>query len=136
MRHPLIAAAALGLAACQPRGNDHADDPPEPPAFAGEFDARGANPIWSLHVGTDALVLEQDGKPTISAPNPGRLGDDGEAVWSTTAGGEPFIVTLADRGECSDGTSNIVYPYVAVVMLGEATLRGCAAKRSSPAAAK
>lgn len=134
MRPALFAALALTLAACQPRGNESETPPPEAVAFAGEFDARGDD--WSVQIRRAQITLERKGQPALVVANPGRIGEDDQGVWSTSAGETPFIVTLVDEGECRDGTTDLLYPYVAVVTLGEATLRGCAAKLAAPAKAR
>jgi len=135
MRPALFAALALTLAACQPRGDHSEAPPPEAVAFAGEFDARGDD--WTAQIRRAQITLERKGQPALVVANPGRIGEDDQGVWSTMVGGEtPFIVTLVDEGECRDGTTDLLYPYVAVVTLGEATLRGCAAKLAAPAAAR
>lgn len=132
MRPALFAALALTLAACQPRGDQSEAPPPEAVAFAGEFDARGDD--WTVQIRRAQITLERKGQPALVVANPGRIGEDDQGVWSTMVGGEtPFIVTLVDEGECRDGTTDLLYPYVAVVTLGEATLRGCAAKLAAPA---
>lgn len=151
MRHALLALAAFVLAACQPQAPDGepaqppADAPaeadasePEEPAdetddtFAGDIDARGTEPFWALEIRADRITLTRpDPEPPVSAPNPGRVETGSEAVWSTMAAGKPFIVTLVEEGDCSDGMSDLIYPYIAVVTLGDLTFRGCAAKSSA-----
>lgn len=149
MRHALLAIAALMLAACQPQGPDGkraeapADapaPPPEPPPppeepkeFVGDIDARGTEPFWSLEIRANALTLKRpDPDKDVSAANPGAVDDGSQAVWSTvTADGKAFIVTLVMDGVCSDGMSDLTYPYVAVVTYGDLTYRGCAYKMSN-----
>ena len=129
MRPALFAALALGLAGCQAR--EAHDDPPPPPETVGEFDARGDD--WTVQIRRAQITLERKGEPALVVANPGRIGEDDQGVWSTSAGETPFIVTLVDEGGCRDGTTDLLYPYVAVVTLGETTLRGCAARLAAPA---
>lgn len=148
MRHALLALAAVALAACQPQAPDGEpapppadaaeapaeapDEPTEPTEFAGDIDARGTEPFWGLQIRAATITLTRpDPTPPVSAPNPGLQDAGAEAVWSTTADGKPFIVTLVNEGSCSDGMSDLVYPYVAVVTLGDLTFRGCAYKASA-----
>ena len=131
MRRTLIAAAALALAACQPKAADegHIEDPPQVRSpFTGDIDAAGTRPVWSLKIRADKLTLIREGMKPVVADNPGVLGEESRAVWSTTVDGQALIVTLLDYGECRDGTSDLLYPYVAMVTLGETTLEGCASR--------
>ena len=137
MRRTLIAAAAaLALAACQPKGDEaHIDEPPPPQnPFVGDIDATGMRPPWSLKIRADKLTLTMDGRAPVVVANPGVLGEDARAVWSTSVDGQALIVTLLDEGQCRDGTSDLLYPYVAMVTLGETTLQGCASRLQGRAA--
>ncbi len=153
MRHALLALAAVALVACQPQDPEGAPAPtpadapdltgvpqttPPPPGtsefnnFAGDIDARGTEPFWNLQIRAGTIILTRpDPEPAITTPNPGVQETGGEAVWSTSHEGKPFIVTLVNEGSCSDGMSDLVYPYVAVVTLGDLTFRGCAYKASA-----
>lgn len=132
MRRTVIAAAALlALSACQRQGGDdqHIDEPPPPQnPFVGDIDATGMRPPWSLKIRADKLTLNLEGRAPVVVDNPGVLGEDARAVWSTTVDGQALIVTLLDEGQCRDGTSDLLYPYVAMVTLGETTLQGCASR--------
>jgi uncharacterized membrane protein len=148
MRHALLAFAALMLAACQPQAPDGkraeppADAPappipPEPPPppeepkeFVGDIDARGTEPFWALEIRKETLTLKRPAPDKeLAVRNPGAVNDGSQAVWSTVApDGKAFIVTLVMEGPCSDGMSDLTYPYVAVVTYGALTYRGCAYK--------
>lgn len=145
MRHALLAIAALVLMGCQPQSPDGApapppaDAPPAPPPpeepplppkmFTGDLDARGTEPFWSLTVRADKITLTRpDPAKPVVVDNPGSTDDGAQAVWSTSYEGQPFIVTMAMEGPCSDGMSDASYPYFAVVTLGDLTFRGCANK--------
>lgn len=142
--------AALLLAACQPQSPDgkaapppadapeppKAAEPPEGPEepaaskeFTGDLDARGNEPFWALAIRPDKITFTRpDPEPPVVVDNPGAGVDDGQhAVWSTTKDGKTFMVSLAQE-ECSDGMSDLKYPYLAVVTLGDQTFRGCAFK--------
>ncbi|WP_309644458.1 hypothetical protein [Phenylobacterium sp.] len=149
MRHALPATfAALLLCACQPQAPDGepapppadapappkapepSDVPPDPPKeFLGDIDARGTEPFWALEIRADRITFKRpDPEAALSVPNPGATDDGGrEAVWSTTKDGKTFMVSLA-QDDCSDGMSDLRYPYIAVVTLGDQTFRGCAFK--------
>ncbi|MDP3852956.1 hypothetical protein [Phenylobacterium sp.] len=140
------AVAVLMLAACQPQAPDgepapppaDAADVPAPPEepeepetpkeFTGDIDARGTEPFWAVQIRADKIALTRpDPEPAVVAANPGANDDGQKAVWSTTANGKTFMVSLAQE-DCSDGMSNLNYPYLAVVTLGDLTFRGCANK--------
>jgi uncharacterized membrane protein len=130
IRRALIAAVAvLALSACQRQGGEHSDEPPPPQnLFGGDIDAAGMGPPWSLKIRADKLTLNQDGRAPVVVDNPGVLDEEDRAVWSTTVDGQALIVTLLDAGQCRDGTSDLLYPYVAMVTFGETTLQGCASR--------
>lgn len=137
-----IADAADAVAEAADKAAEAAEDAAEraeqaaedaaPKEFAGDLDARGTEPFWNLQIRAGAITLTrpEPAKP-VSAANPGVQETGSEAVWSTTADGKAFIVTLVDEGTCSDGMSELNYPYMAVVTLGELTFRGCAYKTSA-----
>jgi uncharacterized membrane protein len=136
IRRALIAAVAvLALSACQRQGGKHSDAPPPPQnLFVGDIDAAGMRPPWSLKIRADKLTLNQDGRAPVVVDNPGVLDEEDRAVWSTTVDGQVLIVTLLDEGQCRDGTSDLLYPYVAMVTFGETTLQGCASRLQGRAA--
>lgn len=103
-----------------------------PKEFGGDIDARGTEPFWNLEIRPGAITLTrpEPSKP-VTVANPGVQETGGEAVWSTSVDGKAFIVTLVNEGTCSDGMSDLDYPYMAVVTLGELTYRGCAYKTSA-----
>lgn len=135
MRHPAIPAFCLLLAACQ---QPAATAPPRPEAeapspFTGELDARGTEPFWALKIRGDALTLSRPGQTDASAGNPGPTVEGDTAVWNATLDGQPLIVTLSrPAGDCSDGMSDLSYPYEAQVVIGSEILRGCAFQTQRP----
>lgn len=65
-------------------------------------------------------------RPTLSASNPGASVTAKGASWRVSAQGKTLAIELT-RSACSDGMSDRVYPYKAVVTLGGEVLKGCAA---------
>lgn len=133
----VTAGLALALAACQPQAPDGgaaappADAPTpaaEGTAFSGLIRAVGTEPFWGLQIEADELILIQMDDGRTTAPNPGPDLSEGQAVWrSTDSKGAPFTVTLRAQ-PCSDGMSDLEYPYEAQVEAAGRTLSGCAAK--------
>jgi len=142
---PIIAAGfalalAVALSACQPQDPDGAvatppaDAPaaPAPPpalpaAFAGDIDAVGTEPFWSVSIRKDALTLSRPDDPDVAAaPGVPKI-EAGKAVWTQAAGGKPLVVTLT-IGPCTDGMSDRTFPLAAQVKFGDLTLDGCAAR--------
>lgn len=104
-----------------------------PKEFGGDINASGTEPFWGLEIRPSGLKFTRpEPEAAITAPNPGVQEAGAEAVWSsTTSDGKAFIVTLVNEGSCSDGMSDLKYPYMAVVTLGSLTYRGCAYKTSA-----
>ena len=129
--------AALALAGCD-RG-----PPPEkvatgeikapPPAASPgpapvpeqRFQALGNEPFWSVFV--------EPGRLRYSTPEnikgtdfPAKRAVEGEAqVWIGTFEGSQFTLRIAP-GTCSDGMSDTIYVYTAMVAFAGQTLQGCA----------
>jgi uncharacterized membrane protein len=141
----LISAAlsALLLAACGQEAPGGADAPPpadapaapeaptaDPAApFKVDFSASGTEPFWRLDIkGTD-VTLSGPITETVPAPheaaNAGLAATDGAATWTAQAGATPVVVKVT-KGDCSDGMSDLTYPYSAEVAWGAQTLKGCA----------
>lgn len=142
MRHPAPVLLALLLCACggEPKSPpaEVAAAPPrvgeEPSLFDGDLDARGTEPFWGLKIRADGLTISRPGAEDIRAPNPGLVEADDTAVWTTTLDGQPLIVTITDNGPCSDGMSDLRYPFVAQMVIGTETLTGCAFRTGEPPA--
>jgi uncharacterized membrane protein len=54
-----------------------------------------------------------------------RTFDGNDVVWTGTYAGAPFILRVSP-GKCSDGMSDTVYPFTAVLTVSGQTERGCA----------
>jgi uncharacterized membrane protein len=139
----VLAASALALAACDrpaeeaPGGMDApppADAPAAAPAadpaapFRVDFSASGTEPFWRVDIkGTD-ITLSGPVTETIPAPhvaaNAGLAATGDAATWTAQAGTTPVVVKVT-KGDCSDGMSDLTYPYSAEVSWGGQTLKGC-----------
>lgn len=137
----LLAVSALALAACGQEAPGGADAPPPadapatpPPAadpaapFRIDFSASGTEPFWRVDIkGTDITlsgpITEMVAAPHVAA-NAGLAATDGAATWTAQAGATPVVVKVT-KGDCSDGMSDLTYPYSAEVAWGGTTLKGC-----------
>lgn len=136
----LFAVSALLLASCNkpaeeaPGGTDApppADAPapaPDPAApFKVDFSASGTEPFWRVDIkGTD-ITLSGPAAETVSTPAASDASlevADGAATWTGQAGTTSVTVKVTP-GECSDGMSDLKYPYTAVVVWGGTEFKGC-----------
>ncbi|ATC33735.1 hypothetical protein CA606_16100 [Caulobacter vibrioides] len=140
MRHALLIAAALMLAACgAPMGSSEEAPPPADapvtvgPDYSGDFDALGTEPFWAVKVRAESVTLTRPDAPEVTTANPGVRADGEQGVWDGTAGEQRLVLRLTP-GECSDGMSDRRYGYAAEVWIDGETLRGCAAKTAALAA--
>lgn len=140
MRHALLIAAALMLAACgAPMGSSEDAPPPADapitvgPDYSGDFDALGTEPFWAVKVRAESVTLTRPDQPEVTTANPGVRADGEQGVWDGTAGEQRLVLRLTP-GECSDGMSDRRYGYAAEVWIDGETLRGCAAKTAALAA--
>lgn len=134
-----LSAIAVLLAACQPEapGGGEALPPadapsapstpaaPSPPAEAQDvaFSASGTEPFWRIDIKNDQITLTRPDAPAATATSAALTIGTGMS-WTATAGSSAVTVKLT-KGECSDGMSDLKYPYVAEVTWGAETLKGC-----------
>jgi len=99
--------------------------PTPPPAFQGEFDLRGTDPLWVVNVRSREITVMRPDHPTLKAPNYGPRMAGPQAVWATLAGEEPIIIAMVEQA-CSDGASD--YTYAAELQIDNGTFGGCATR--------
>ncbi|MBI5942415.1 MAG: hypothetical protein HY859_18555 [Caulobacterales bacterium] len=136
-----LSVTAFLLAACSPEapGGGEAAPPADAPAtpaapateipaeFAGDFSAAGNEPFWRVDIKGQAIVLSgpaAENVQTTTAANAGLATTADSATWTAQAGTTPVVVKVT-RGDCSDGMSDLTYPYKAEVNWGAETLKGC-----------
>lgn len=142
--------AVLGLVGCSPQAPDGA--PATPPAdapagapavpvvtpevakkigttdFSGPMIARGNEPFWAVRMEGTKFTLVRPDHPEVTFEAPGAQITPGHGVWrAKAADGQAMTVTLY-VSDCSDGMSDMKYPFVAEVEYAGQSLRGCAAK--------
>lgn len=141
----------LVLAGCGP-SQDAASGPPSPPAdappspppvaapapappadFSRPLNAVGTEPFWSVTIRPEGLVFSAPDQAGITAPATAPTVSGDAARWAATGSdGMPLTVSLT-LAHCSDGMSDAVHPFTAVVEAGGRTLKGCAAYATAPA---
>lgn len=160
MRHLPPVLVILALAGCGPQAPDGstaappADAPPPaagpteaqaeatvitpakatPAPFAGDLNALGTEPFWSVQIRGDQVKLSRPDHEDVMAPNPGPEVKGGQAVWTAIRPEGPMTITLT-KGDCSDGMSDRQYPMTAQVEFAGQALKGCAASAAALAAA-
>jgi len=126
-RLPTLAALLLAAAACTPAQTDGVD--PEGKAFDAVAPQEvvtlvGTEPFWNLTVeGDTGLWSSPENQPGARIALR-RFAGNGGLSFSGGVGGEPFTATLTP-GQCSDGMSDRVFPFVATIALGGETFAGC-----------
>lgn len=101
MRHALLIAAALTLAACgAPMGASEEAPPPADapvtvgPDYSGDFDAVGTEPFWSVKVRAESLTLSRPDQADVATANPGVRADGEQGVWDATADERRLVLRL------------------------------------------
>lgn len=127
MSRCLPALAVLLLAACSPARQDGIDPKGQ------TFDAvapdetvtlTGTEPFWAVTIDGERARYSNPDHPEGFDFTVSRFAGNNGLGFSGTLFEEPFTATLTP-GDCSDGMSDLTYPFVATIALGEETLPGC-----------
>jgi len=87
----------------------------------------GTEPFWGLDIRPGQLKLSGPDRKDLIAPHAGPQIQGDTAVWEgKSADGAPLKVTLMTEA-CSDGMSDLSYPYRARIEATAEVLTGCAA---------
>jgi uncharacterized membrane protein len=136
----------LMLAACQPQDPDgKAASPPvdaraqttgvAPKPASGGMDisqpiiARGTEPFWAVTVADGkTLTLKRPGEADVVFQAGGAAVQPGRATWIAAGpAGRQMTLTLYVSA-CSDGMSDLAYPWTAELVMPGEVLNGCAGK--------
>lgn len=122
---------AIGLSGCVPaamsgRGADGAEAMTNE-SIPSQLIARGTEPFWAIDVEGGRLVWKTPDQPEGAAVSAGRR-IDGAGVRYIAHDASAFELAIAP-GRCSDGMSDLVYPFTATWSHGGRTWRGCALPR-------
>lgn len=99
-----------------------------PLALPQRLQALGTEPFWSVEVTGEGMTYTTPDLPAGARIAATTSPESGGQRYSGTLGGEAFGL-LVTPGTCSDGMSDIVYPYTATLTIGPRTERGCARAR-------
>jgi uncharacterized membrane protein len=92
------------------------------------FQALGTEPFWAVEV-TSGRLRYSTPENQQGSDFPARRAIEGDAqVWSATFEGSHFTLRIAP-GTCSDGMSDTVYAFTALVAFAGETRQGCARLR-------
>lgn len=131
-----LSVTAVLLAACSPEapGGGEAQPPadapsapadPSPPAETEPIaiSASGTEPFWRVDVTNQGFTLTRPDTPaqTLTGVEVTIAGDSINMV----SAGPPAVRATFTKGECSDGMSDLKYPYKAELTWGAETLKGC-----------
>lgn len=106
-----------------PTASDAATDAP---AFPASFRALGTEPFWAVHVGPDRLrYMTPEDQQGQSVPYTREQTAIDEVVLTARVGGKDLVLK-GRMAECSDGMSDVVYPYAVTLSLGGQQEEGCA----------
>lgn len=134
LRLSTIAAVMFAAAACTPASEDSIDPQGKTFDAVGPQETvtlTGTEPFWNLVVaGESGTWTTPDNQPGTAFAVTRFAGNNGLG-FSGTLDGRELTATLTP-GECSDGMSDRVFPYVATVALGGETLKGCGYTDSQP----
>lgn len=137
----IVLSSCLLLAACQPAADaptpvPPADAPaaapapasaPAGPDFSKDINAVGTEPFWAVDIRSRDLKLSGPDRKDLTAAHGGAAVQGDSATWEgKAADGSPLRITLTAEA-CSDGMSDLSYPYKARVETTGEQLLGCAA---------
>jgi len=96
-----------------------------------EFTALGTEPFWSIKTTEGTIVYSTPELPygvrliAGSGYSRNELKGQESASFSAKLNGEVLVLRI-EKGTCSDGMSDTVYPFTATLRIGTRTEKGCA----------
>lgn len=124
---------ALVLGACAPSndGIDPAGETFSAIAVDEVITMSGTEPFWSIVIENGRATYADPERPKGQEFPVARFAGNNGLGFSGEWDGSAVAIALTP-GQCSDGMSDRIYPYVATIALGEKTLRGCGHTSSQP----
>lgn len=145
MLRTLACLALLALAACSPPAASDmpaggATPPADAPAaaapvgpavtgadFSVPINAVGTEPFWGLEIRPGVLKLSGPDRADLIVQSAAPAVQAGTAVWQGQGGGGVALTVTLTVQPCSDGMSDVTYPYRAQAQTAKELLNGCAA---------
>ncbi|ADG12525.1 hypothetical protein B7G68_21000 [Caulobacter segnis] len=130
---PIIAALLITACGPSPMGSPATQAPPADaptavaPDYAGDFDALGTEPFWSVKVRSAGLIVSRPDHQDIATTGTTLEVMGEEALFRARTDGQDFSLRLTP-GECSDGMSDRRYDYLAEARIDGLILKGCASR--------
>lgn len=96
-----------------------------------KYRCTGTEPFWSLDISPEGIVFQSPESSPVTYPYTGPENKAESIEFNTTlnTGTEKSTLkVLLTPGNCSDGMSDIQYPYSAEIVRDGQRLRGCAKK--------
>ena len=126
---PVLLGLALALVACSGGEGSVPGDTSDTQPFAeiaedAHLRFTGTEPFWGGEVKGGTLTWYTPENIAGSSIPVARFAGRGGLSFSGELAGQSFDMTITP-GECSDAMSDVTYPYVATVQLGEEVLYGC-----------
>lgn len=90
--------------------------------------ALGTEPFWSADIAGTTLTYGTPDFPSGISITVARRGGADFAEWSGTLDGKPLTLRV-EKGPCSDGMSDRIYPYRVTRAIGPEIEQGCARPR-------
>lgn len=136
MRKALIVSTASLLLACQPGTGDGTTAGTAPEGFTGIGEDEvihfgGTEPFWGGQIEGDELTYTTPEDPDGTAIRVDRFVGQGGLGFSGRLDDQTFDMTITP-GACSDGMSDRIYPFIAIVQIGEKQRAGCAHTAQQP----
>lgn len=93
-----------------------------------QLHAVGTEPFWSADIVGTTLTYGTPDFPSGMSITVARRDGPGFAEWSGALDGKPMTLRI-EKGPCSDGMSDRIYPFRAIRTIGPEIERGCARPR-------
>lgn len=120
---------ALTLSACNPALQPASTSRGISVATPVSYRCTGTEPFWSLDISPAGIVFQSPESSPVTYPYSASQNNAGSIEFNTSlniGATKSTLKVLLTPGDCSDGMSDIQYPYSAEVVLDGQRLRGCA----------
>ena len=120
---------ALALSACNPALQPASSGRGVSATAPVKYRCTGTEPFWSIDISSEGIVFQSPESSPVTYPYTAAQNNAGSIEFNTSLNTNTESSTLKvvlTPGNCSDGMSDIQYPYSAEVVRDGQRLRGCA----------